>query len=122
MSHFQIFGFLLLGCLIVVNIVRVLHNRATWRSSAVWCALWLLAAIAIWKPDLTTRLASVLGIGRGADLVFYCAILGMFTGFFWVYLRLRQLDANLTLLTRALALAQARNDEPTPSVITNSEK
>lgn len=122
MSHFQIFGLLFLGCLLAVSVMRVLHNRATWRSSAVWSALWLLAAIAIWKPDLTTQAASALGIGRGADLVFYCAILGMFVGFFWVYLRLRQLDANLTQLTRALALEQARPDERTPSEISDSKK
>lgn len=115
MSHFQIFGLVFLSGLIAVSVARVLHNRATWRSSLVWLSLWVVAAIAIWHPEFTTSVAKRLGIGRGADLVFYCAILAMLVGFFWIYLRLRQLDAHLTQLTRFLALERAQRDGAAPT-------
>lgn len=59
-------------------------------------------------PDLANRLAALLGVWRGADLVIYIALLGLA----WVCLvllsRLRELDARLTELARAMALLAAQ--------------
>lgn len=58
-------------------------------------------------PDLAQRAAEYVGVGRGADLVIYVALLGLA----WVCLvllsRLRELDARLTELARAIALSTA---------------
>jgi len=45
------------------------------------------------------------GIERGADFVFYCAILMMFVGFFLMYSRMRRMESSLTKLVRQLAIA-----------------
>lgn len=59
-------------------------------------------------PDLANRLAALAGVWRGADLVVYIALLGLA----WVCLvllsRLRELDARLTELARAVALLAAQ--------------
>ncbi len=59
-------------------------------------------------PDLANRLAALAGVWRGADLVVYIALLGLA----WVCLvllsRLRELDARLTELARAMALLAAQ--------------
>ncbi len=109
MTHFQLLGLGFLACLIAVGVARVVRQRSAWRSSFVWILLWLAAGISIAKPEITSVIADFLGIGRGADLVFYCSILGMLMGFFWVYLKLRQIDSNLTQLVRHLALEEKRD-------------
>ena len=63
-------------------------------------------------------MAQPLGIARGADLVFYCAILAMFIGFFMVYVRLRRLETTLTKLTRHLALQNPLPPNGNPSART----
>ena len=74
--------------------------------------IWLAAAGAILVPDATMRLAHLLGIGRGADLVFYIAILAALVVFFLLYLRLVRLEHHLTELVRHLALADAARRGP----------
>ena len=45
-------------------------------SGVLGILFWSAAAIAIARPDLTSLVANAVGINRGADLVFYLAILG----------------------------------------------
>jgi len=54
--------------------------------------------------------AHALGIGRGADLVFYCAVVIMMIGFWMVYVRLRGLRREMTMLVRHLAILEARKE------------
>ena len=56
------------------------------------------------QPDLTTRIANLVGIGRGADLVFYLSTLFLFFLNFNFYIRVRALDERLTRIVRELAL------------------
>jgi hypothetical protein len=69
-------------------------------------ALIVLVGIALAiHPDLSTRLANAIGIGRGADLMLYVFIL--FSLFQTVHLaaRLNTIDARITSVVRESALA-----------------
>lgn len=59
---------------------------------------------------MTTRVANIFGIMRGADFVSYCGLLGGLIGFSVVYLRFRRVDRQLTLVVRELAFARAQAD------------
>lgn len=74
-----------------------------------WCALWLTVGVVALIPELTSRLADLLGIGRGADVVVYTAIVVIVAILFRVSIRLEQLDRAITKVTRELAL---RRDAP----------
>jgi hypothetical protein len=72
----------------------------------------------ILKPDITNQMAASVGIGRGADLVFYLSILVLFFLSFNFYLRFRRTSEILTVVIRELALrapiregAPGRRDE-----------
>jgi hypothetical protein len=64
-------------------------------------------AVMLAFPSLTTVLARLVGVNRGADLLFYLALIAgaMLTPMF--YLRLRAIDQRFTALVRALAIQQA---------------
>jgi len=66
--------------------------------------LWLAAAVAVWRPDLTTRVAQFLGIGRGADLLLYALALAFLAALFYFYRKSRQLEGDITRLVRHIAL------------------
>jgi hypothetical protein len=84
-------------------------RRPNWRSQRVLRMLiWLAAALAIADPDLTQRLATAVGITRGADLVFYLFVLLFIVVSFYFYARHVRTQRVLTELVRHLAIQEAR--------------
>jgi hypothetical protein len=108
MRLFQIFAVVFVAAMFVISARNLLRLRARPSASAFWLLLWASAGVAILDPDATTRLAVVLGIRRGADLLIYCTALALCVGFFVIYVKIRQLSREITLLTRELALSGAR--------------
>ncbi|GJM26934.1 MAG: hypothetical protein DHS20C16_33490 [Phycisphaerae bacterium] len=114
MNAFQWIVLPILVLLIIERFVTLLRGNGSRRVALFWGLVWCGAAIAIAWPDLTTSIASGFGLRRGADLVMYFAILFGFVGFYMIYVRMRRLDANLTLLVRKLAIENpvSSNDNP----------
>ncbi|MFH0981709.1 MAG: DUF2304 domain-containing protein [Planctomycetota bacterium] len=107
MSIFQIVALVLLGLLCLGSLTATWRGYVSRRAGWPWVVVWLAAATAIIWPGTTRVVAKALGIGRGADLVLYCFVLIVLVGFYMTYVRLRRLDANLTMLVRHLALQNA---------------
>ncbi len=111
MNAFQMLG---LGFIIVV-LLRIFFSirahRITPRAGWSWLLLWVCAAAMISQPGLTVLVARWLGIGRGADLVFYGAILGMLIGFYIIFVRLQRLEENITRIVRHLAIEEKAHPE-----------
>ncbi len=73
----------------------------------------VLGALMTIVPDFTTRVANLVGVGRGVDLFFYLSILGLAFMCLLLYSRIRQLESSITELARALAVKKANDpDEP----------
>ncbi|MCZ6766936.1 MAG: DUF2304 domain-containing protein [bacterium] len=74
-----------------------------------------LAAI----PDVTMKIAAFVGVGRGADLFMYLALVGI--GFFLLvlYSKLRDIESTISELARSVAIDTAhepgRAADPRPS-------
>lgn len=58
-------------------------------------------------PDFTTRVANLVGVGRGVDLFFYLTILGLAFMCLLLYSKIRDLESTITNLTRAVAIKKA---------------
>jgi hypothetical protein len=113
MRLFQLLALPLIAAMLVVSVRNVVRVRARPLASAFWLLLWFAAGAAVAVPNATTRVARLLGIQRGADLLVYSTVLGFFVGFYLVYLKLRQLTREITLLTRELAILDAHAARPT---------
>ncbi len=107
MTPFQIVALPIIACLLAITLLAVWRGWAARHEGLVWVMVWLAAAAAILRPGLTQTVARALGIGRGKDLVLYCAVLGMLVGFLMVYVRIRELRQEITLLVRQLAIQGA---------------
>ncbi|MBC9927529.1 MULTISPECIES: DUF2304 domain-containing protein [unclassified Leucobacter] len=106
---------LLLIIIVALATVLVLRRLSGDRSLAIKRLLAALfaavALIAIVFPEALTRVANLLGIGRGTDLLLYVAIIGAML-FVWATIRSRaRQDAKVTELARAVALMEARLTE-----------
>lgn len=107
MRLFQLLALPFIAAMLFVSARNLFLVRARLIASMFWVLLWLATFIAVVDPDKTTEVARALGIYRGADLLVYSAVLAFIVGFYLVYLRLRQLSREITLLTRELALRDA---------------
>ena len=101
---------LLLG----VGVVTVLLTRSTAdaRHQAVRRVLLalfaLVTAAAILFPTILSRVAALLGVGRGTDLLLYLLVIAFLSFIATTYRRLKATDRRITELTRELALTEAR--------------
>lgn len=111
MSPFQILGIGFTGLLALAVAIGGWRRRLAPGPALLWVLLFTAAAAAIARPSLTVLAADALGIDRGADLVFYCAILAMFAGFLLIYVRIRRIEGHITILARHIAISAAGGTE-----------
>ena len=79
-------------------------------ETLLWSCFWIAVAVVGFKPDVTQRVAAILGVGRGADAVFYLGLLGLSYAFFRLYLKNRNTEQQITQLVRKLALKEAERE------------
>lgn len=78
-------------------------------------ALALFGIFMVLAPDTTTVIAEAVGVGRGADLLLYLAVIGFAFVTVLLYARLRQLEMALTRVVRAQAIQNAREPDENAS-------
>lgn len=69
-----------------------------------WSILFLTAITVVAFPIEMTRLANLLGVGRGVDLVVYASVVVLFYLVFRLYVLLEDVRHEITELVRKLAL------------------
>ncbi len=111
MSAFQLVTLPLLVLLLGITGAGVVKRRLAPRAGIGWMLLWTASIVAIARPGLLVVIARYLGIGRGADLVFYLAIIFVFVAMFLIYLRFKRLDEQITKLTRQIAIMSVEDKE-----------
>ncbi len=111
LSPFQILALGLLSVLLLLTVIGGWRHWIGRAGAVVWSMVWLAAGLAVLWPDATTSVAKAVGIRRGADLLLYCGLGVMMVGFLMTYVRLRRLRREVTLLTRSMAIRDARVDD-----------
>jgi len=67
----------------------------------------LLGVTAIAFPDLVTKLANLVGVGRGTDLVLYALVLAFLFSTVGLYQRMKRLEDRYVDLARSVAIDRA---------------
>ena len=62
-------------------------------------------------PNATYPLAHLVGVGRGADFVIYCAVIVLLRVLFYLYNQNRLLQLQLTKIVRHLALQEKKSED-----------
>lgn len=70
----------------------------------IWVLLWLAVGFLVWVPQVTNRVAGWLGVGRGADAVFYISIVVIFYALFRLHGKLENLEHQLSEMAKKVAL------------------
>ncbi|MGK2348281.1 DUF2304 domain-containing protein [Actinomyces sp. W5033] len=73
------------------------------------------AVVSIATPSITTRLAHLLGVGRGADLLLYALAVAFLAQMLSSFRRNAALERQVTRLARRIALMEAADGDHAPS-------
>ena len=95
---------LLLAALVVLYFAKF-RSRASDALVVMLC--FGFAVLLVFRPNVASRLAHMVGIGRGVDLIFYIAIPGLALMLLLVFARTRDLNLKLTAVLRELAISGA---------------
>jgi small membrane protein len=88
-----------------------LRLRNSFFDLLLFLALIATAIVFILFPDITNRIAAKLGVGRGADLVFYTSIIIFWFVILKLYARIRKLEQIITTIVRKEALDKANTSD-----------
>jgi small membrane protein len=111
MNKFQILALSVLLLLTLRDLsVSVARSSGRWVRAFRMC-VWLSAAAAILNPLLPQKVATYLGIDRGADLVLYLSVLCFLWVAFFLYSCHLRVQRQVTQLTRHIAIQEAQKTE-----------
>lgn len=111
MTPFQILAVVLLGGLLLRDLLRWTRSGTSVAVRLMRCAAWVAAGVAISVPNLVQKVAELLGIGLGANLVLYLFALAFLWSSFYFYSRCLRLEREITELTRHIAIRDAEREE-----------
>ena len=102
----QFFLLLALGIITVLTWRRAFQHSLRLIEALAWTFVWIGAGVIVSLPGLTSVFASVVGVGRGADLVVYVAIFLIYILLFHLHVMHDRMERTLTELIRHEALRQ----------------
>ena len=82
------------------------------KASLFWLSVWVIALIGVILPATTSKIASLLGVGRGVDVILYLAISLLFYLVFRLYVVIEDVRREITALIREIALANSSKKKP----------
>lgn len=112
--HFLNCKFMLMQYLLIFLVLLIIYriiikwkqNLLSLRDLIFWVCFWIVVGIIVIRPEVTSFLANLVGVGRGADLVIYLSIVLIFYIIFQITVKIEKMERNITKIVRTVALAQ----------------
>ncbi len=108
--NIQISQVVLIAALILF-VVYIYRLRTVFLDRVIYLVCALVGIILVVDPPLTTQIANWLGIGRGADLLFYLFIIASLFYIVATRSRIRRLEQQITRLVQQNAIDHPIQDE-----------
>lgn len=109
MSGIQI---LLIAGVVVTMLFYIVRLRSAIFDLIIMTVFAGLAIFFILFPEYTNKIAHKMGVGRGADLLFYSCIFFFFFIIMKMFARIRRLENTLTDFVREQAIKEATSPAP----------
>lgn len=94
---------------------RYYYKDLSLAEALSWSIFWVGAGIIVTIPNSTFYFARLLGVGRGADVVIYAALVLLFFILFRLTIKIDQMSKHITLLTRRHALNRKNEEDKNKS-------
>jgi len=78
---------------------RIKDKNLSVSMGLFWIMSWITIAVVTFFPQITTNFSELIGIGRGVDAAFFITLLFLSYIIFRLYVKIDNLDKNMTELT-----------------------
>jgi len=112
MTIFQIIILIFVVIVILKSAKRAAKKEISFWLFAIWTIFWILVAVVDLFPVIINKLADLLKVGRGVDLMIYLALFVLFYLVFRLTLTINKTNKNLSEIVRKIAIERAEF-EPT---------
>ena len=102
----------LMSALILMEVGLQFAGRTRRVISSLRIAVWILALFLILMPSATNRVAEILSIGRGADVILYLTVITFLLSFFYLLHAVESQREQITLLVRRIAIQHPFSEPP----------
>ncbi|QHN06062.1 DUF2304 family protein [Methanothermobacter sp. THM-1] len=107
---YQVIGIVVGIAGIIISLIRFREARTSPGGLLLWLILWFSMIFFSLNPASSTKIANLLGIGRGLDFLLIAGILGSYYLLFRIYLMIEALRQEITELVHEIALRDKRDD------------
>ncbi|WP_456472454.1 DUF2304 family protein [Methanocaldococcus sp.] len=104
MEPIQILGLIIILFAMSRIIIQLKKKNIKLDEGIFWLFVWTLALFIVIYPTFTSYLASILGVGRGIDVIIYISIIVLFYLVYRLYAKLDKLERDITKIVREIAI------------------
>lgn len=77
-------------------------------SKLAFILLFLSGITAVIFPEITTKIANFVGVGRGTDLLTYLMVVIFYVSFYFLYSKIEKVEKHQTEIIRTLAIRDVK--------------
>jgi len=111
MTIFQIIILLVIAIIVLKSFRKLLRKELSIWLFAIWFVLWLAVALVSLFPVIINRLADILGVGRGVDLMIYAGLFILFYLVFRLSMNIVKINKNFSKIVKEITLDRAKNEK-----------
>lgn len=108
LTTIQIFLLIFIAFFLSRVFLRSREKVISAKTSLFWTIVWIIALIGILLPATTSKIATLVGVGRGVDVIIYLALSLLFYLVFRLYVMIEDIRREITSLVREIALSNIK--------------
>ncbi|NTV24295.1 MAG: DUF2304 family protein [Nanoarchaeota archaeon] len=89
-------------------VLRAKDKKISAGELIFWLGIWGGLVFVVFFPQITSKVADIVGIGRGVDVFVYISISLLFYLIFRLYVKIEETEGEVTKLVRELALRKKK--------------
>ena len=118
---YQIVGSIVALIAIILALLRFREGRLTIGMLILWILIWIGVIYVSLFPGSTNLLSSIVGIGRGLDVVLILGLFGCYYLIFKIYTMIEKMEKEITYLVSELALQRENSSNEQENLKSDSK-
>ncbi|ENN96279.1 hypothetical protein J422_03211 [Methanocaldococcus villosus KIN24-T80] len=100
----QIFGILFCIFALIITLYRTKKRYMSIEKGVFWVIIWMIILLLLINPNLMSKIADILGVGRGVDAIVYTTLAILLYLVYKLFERTERLEREITKLVREIAI------------------
>jgi hypothetical protein len=111
MILYQYFGIFVGVLALIFTLIRFREGKLSLGMLVLWSCVWIMIILTSIYPSASSTVASIIGIGRGLDVIIILGLIGCYYLAFKMYNMIENIEEEINHLVREIALERGIKDE-----------